>query len=70
MILKAIIILGGLAIFGAMIYDRFTGKRMTRKILWPLAASQVATSRRASSSRPVQGFTRSQAVTRCSLTAT
>jgi hypothetical protein len=42
MIIKAIIILGGLAILAAMIYDRFTGKRMTRKILWPLAGGVAA----------------------------
>ncbi|MEE8173373.1 MAG: hypothetical protein V3T62_10635 [Alphaproteobacteria bacterium] len=42
MILKTLIILGGMAIIGAMIYDRFTGKRMTRKILWPLAGGVAA----------------------------
>ena len=42
MLLKALIILGGLAIVGAMIYDRFTGKKMTRKILWPLAGGVAA----------------------------
>ena len=42
MILKIIIILGGMAIISAMIYDRFTGKRMTRKILWPLAGGVAA----------------------------
>ncbi len=42
MLLKLIIILGGVAIAGAMIYDRFTGKKMTRKILWPLAGGVAA----------------------------
>jgi hypothetical protein len=42
MILKIIIILGGLAIIGSMIYDRFTGKRTTRRILWPLVGSVAA----------------------------
>lgn len=42
MLLKSLIILGGMAIIGAMIYDRFTGKRVTRKILWPLAGGVAA----------------------------
>jgi|TARA_B100000809_G_scaffold244542_1_gene270555 hypothetical protein len=42
MLLKALIILGGLAIVGAMIYDRFTGKKMARKIIWPLAGGVAA----------------------------
>jgi hypothetical protein len=42
MLLKTLIILGGLAIVGAMIHDRFTGKKMTRKILWPLAGGGAA----------------------------
>ena len=42
MIFKTIIILGGLAIIGAMIYDRFTGKRTTRRIIWPLAGGVSA----------------------------
>ncbi len=42
MIVKIIIVLGGMAIIGAMIYDRLTGKRMTRKILWPLAGGAAA----------------------------
>ena len=42
MLLKSLIIFGGMAIIGAMIYDRFTGKRVTRKILWPLAGGVAA----------------------------
>jgi hypothetical protein len=42
MLLKLIIFLGGAVIVGAMIYDRFTGKKMTRKILWPLAGGVAA----------------------------
>ena len=42
MLLKIMIILGGLAIAAAMLYDRLTGKRMTRKILWPLAGGLAA----------------------------
>jgi hypothetical protein len=42
MLLKTLIIFGGLAIVGAMIHDRFTGKKMTRKILWPLAGGAAA----------------------------
>ncbi len=42
MLLKIIILVGGITIFGAMIYDRFTGKKVTRKILWPLAGAVAA----------------------------
>ena len=42
MLLKLIIFFGGAAIVSAMIYDRFTGKKMTRKILWPLAGGVAA----------------------------
>ena len=42
MLLKLIIIRGGVAIVGSMIYDRFTGKKMTRKIVWPLAGGLAA----------------------------
>ena len=42
MLLKIVIILGGMAIVASMAYDRFTGKRTTRKILWPLAGGVAA----------------------------
>ena len=42
MLLKIVIILGGMAIVASMVYDRFTGKRTTRKILWPLAGGVAA----------------------------
>ena len=42
MLLKLIIFLGGVAIIGAMIYDHFPGRKMTRKILWPLAGGVAA----------------------------
>ena len=36
MIFKIILILAALALGGAMIYDRITGRRVTRKVLWPI----------------------------------
>tara|TARA_B100000029_G_C16993996_1_gene748591 strand:- start:412 stop:576 length:165 start_codon:yes stop_codon:yes gene_type:complete len=42
MLLKLILLIGGILIFSAMIYDRFTGKKVTRKLLWPLAGAVAA----------------------------
>jgi len=42
MLLKLILLIGGITIFGSMVYDRFTGKRITRRILWPLAGAVAA----------------------------
>jgi len=36
MIFKALLILSALAMAVAMIYDRFTGRRVTRKVMWPI----------------------------------
>jgi predicted permease len=37
MIFKILLFLLAIAIFVSLIYDRFTGKRTARKIIWPLA---------------------------------
>ncbi len=42
MLLKLLLLIGGITIFGSMIYDRFTGKRMTRRIVWPLVGTFTA----------------------------
>ncbi len=42
MLLKLLLLIGGITIFGSMIYDRFTGKKMTRRIVWPLAGAIAA----------------------------
>lgn len=42
MLLKLILLIGGITIFGSMIYDRFTGKKVTRRILWPLVGAVAA----------------------------
>jgi hypothetical protein len=36
-ILKILLIVGGLLVLGTMIYDKFTGRRATRRVVWPLA---------------------------------
>ena len=36
MIFKSLLILSALAIAAATIYDRFTGRRVTRKVMWPI----------------------------------
>ena len=42
MLLKLLLLIGVITIFGSMIYDRFTGKKMTRRIVWPLAGAIAA----------------------------
>ncbi len=41
-LLRILIIVGGLTLLGTMIYDRYTGRRATRKILWPLLGAGAA----------------------------
>lgn len=41
MILKLLLVIGGLGLLGTMIYDRFTGRRVTRKVAIPLLALLV-----------------------------
>ena len=36
MIFKVILILAALALGAAIIYDKITGRRVTRKVLWPI----------------------------------
>lgn len=36
-ILKILLIVGGLLVLGTMIYDKVTGRRATRRVVWPLA---------------------------------
>tara|TARA_Y100000588_G_scaffold170497_1_gene184344 strand:+ start:89 stop:253 length:165 start_codon:yes stop_codon:yes gene_type:complete len=42
MLLKLLLLIGGITIFASMIYDRFTGKKMTRRIVWPLLGTIAA----------------------------
>lgn len=42
MILKFLLVVGGLMLIGTMIYDRFTGRRVTRKLAYPLLGALVA----------------------------
>ncbi len=41
MLLKILIVLGGIIIIGAMVYDRFTGKKYTRKVFFVLGGGII-----------------------------
>ena len=41
MLIKIIIILGGIGIVAAIIYDRVTGKKVTRRVIWLLGAALI-----------------------------
>jgi len=36
-LLKILAIFGGLLVLGTMLYDQVTGRRSTRRVVWPLA---------------------------------
>ena len=42
MILKLLIVCGGLLLLGLLLYDRLTGRRLARKIMIPLAIAFAA----------------------------